>query len=125
MMKICNLESGRGGVFGSEASRRRFWDWEFHRDIIHCILMIKGFAFGFLLIALHRFAAMLHDVKQIKLSIQLDCTNLVFYSVFATSSLCLDTSNCVLSLNCSCFPSLHQHVPVVLGQLFSFISSLK
>ena len=35
---------------------------------------------------------------------------------FVASSLCLYTSNCVLSLSCSCFPSLHQHVPVVLGQ---------
>ena len=53
--------------FWERGKPAQFWDWEFHRDIIHCILMIKGFAFGFLLIALHGFAAMvLHDVKEIK-----------------------------------------------------------
>jgi hypothetical protein len=44
---------------------------------------------------------------------------MVFYSGFATSSLYLDISTCVLSLNFSCFPFLHQHGPVVLGQLLS------
>lgn len=58
-----NLISGiwQARDFWEQGKPARILDWKFHRDIIHCILMIKMFFFGFLLIALYGFAAMVSD----------------------------------------------------------------